>query len=114
MSELKAFLYNQWTKILSNRVLLQDFIISKEVKMGTYSSRGGPNGALIAQAQMNVDARAEPQYGERVPYVVVYRGPNAKLKDKVVRPEELLNNRYFCEESKSAKSTNIYILKIVP
>ncbi|OAD06266.1 hypothetical protein MUCCIDRAFT_9808, partial [Mucor lusitanicus CBS 277.49] len=92
MSELKAFLYNQWTKILSNRVLLQDFIISKEVRMGTYSSRGGPNGALIAQAQMDTDARAEPQYGERVPYVVVYRGPNAKLKDKVVPPEELLND----------------------
>ncbi|KAI8639136.1 hypothetical protein BD408DRAFT_392872, partial [Parasitella parasitica] len=92
MSELKAFLYNQWTKILSNRVLLQDFIISKEVRMGTYSSRGGPNGAMIAQAQMDIDPRAEPQYGERVPYVVVYRGPHAKLKDKVVRPEELLND----------------------
>ncbi|KAL9544595.1 hypothetical protein MBANPS3_007546 [Mucor bainieri] len=92
MSELKAFLYNQWTKILSNRVPLQDFIISKEVRMGTYSSRGGPNGALIAQAQMDTDARAEPQYGERVPYVVVYRGPNAKLKDKVVPPEQLLND----------------------
>ncbi|KAG1119475.1 hypothetical protein G6F42_012967 [Rhizopus arrhizus] len=92
MSELKAFLYDQWTTILSNRVLVQDFIISKEVRMGTYSNRGGPNGAVIAQAQMNTDARAEPQYGERVPYVVVYRGPNAKLKDKVVRPEELLND----------------------
>ncbi|CEP18773.1 hypothetical protein [Parasitella parasitica] len=92
MSELKAFLYDEWTKILSNRVLLQDFIISKEVRMGTYSSRGGPNGALIAQAQMDVDPRAEPQYGERVPYVVVYRGPHAKLKDKVVQPEELLND----------------------
>lgn len=93
MSELKAFLYDQWTTILSNRVLVQDFIISKEVRMGTYSNRGGPNGAVIAQAQMNTDARAEPQYGERVPYVVVYRGPNAKLKDKVVRPEEFLNDR---------------------
>lgn len=61
--------------------------------MGTYSSRGGPNGAAIAQAHMDTDPRAEPQYGERVPYVVVYRGPNAKLKDKVVPPEELLNNR---------------------
>lgn len=90
MSELKQFLYNQWTKILSNRVLLQEFIISKEVKMGTYSNRGGPSGAQIAQAKMDVDTRAEPQYGERVPYVVVYRGPKAKLKDKVVRPEEVL------------------------
>lgn len=93
MSELKEFLYRQWTRILSNRVLLQDFVIAKEVRMGTYSNRGGPNGAQVAQAQMNVDARAEPQYGERVPYVVIYRGPNARLKDKVVRPETLLGDR---------------------
>ncbi|KAG2233310.1 hypothetical protein INT48_007746 [Thamnidium elegans] len=90
MSELKEYLYHQWTKVLSNRVLLQEFIISKEVRMGSYSSRGGPNGAQIAQAQMDVDTRAEPQYGERVPYVVVYRGPKAKLKEKVVRPEAVL------------------------
>lgn len=94
MSELKQYLYNQWTKILSNRVLLQEFIISKEVKMGSYSSRGGPNGAQIAQAQMDADTRAEPQYGERVPYVVVYRGPKSRLKDKVVRPEEVLADKY--------------------
>jgi DNA polymerase zeta len=95
MSGLKEFLYRQWTKILSNRVLLQDFIIAKEVRMGTYSCRGGPNGAQIAQAMMDEDARAEPQYGERVPYVVVYRGgPKAKLKDRVVRPEVLLDDRY--------------------
>jgi hypothetical protein len=93
MSELKEFLYRQWTRILSNRVLLKDFIIAKEVRMGTYSSRGGPHGAQIAQAQMNVDTRAEPQYGERVPYLVVYRGPNARLKDKVVQPEVLLQDR---------------------
>ncbi|KAI9468117.1 MAG: hypothetical protein EXX96DRAFT_493093 [Benjaminiella poitrasii] len=91
MSELKKFLYEEWTKILSNRVLLQDFIISKEVRMGTYANRG-PNGAIVAQAQMNADPRAEPQHSERVPYVVVYRGPNAKLRDKVVPPETLLNN----------------------
>ncbi|KAI8378836.1 putative DNA polymerase zeta catalytic subunit [Choanephora cucurbitarum] len=92
MSELKEYLCRQWTKILSNRVSLQDFIIAKEVRMGTYSARGGPNGAVIAQAQIDSDTRAEPQYGERVPYVVVYRGPNARLKDKVVRPEEALTD----------------------
>ncbi|KAI8975441.1 hypothetical protein BDF20DRAFT_914372 [Mycotypha africana] len=91
MSQLKDFLYKEWTKILSNRVILQDFIIAKEVRIGSYRGEG-PNGAAIAQAQMKVDARAEPQYGERVPYVVVYRGPNARLKDKVVRPEQLLND----------------------
>jgi DNA polymerase elongation subunit (family B) len=90
MSQLKDYLYKQWTKILSNRILLQEFIIAKEVRMGSYSSRGGPNGAVIAQAQMNEDSRAEPQYGERVPYVVVYRGPKARLKDRVVHPQDFL------------------------
>lgn len=93
MSEMKEFLYKQWTKILSNRVYLQDFIISKEVKMGSYLGQG-PNGAQIAQAQMNEDLRAEPQYGERVPYVVVYRGPKARLKDKVIRPQDFLADEY--------------------
>ncbi|KAG1445129.1 hypothetical protein G6F56_010019 [Rhizopus delemar] len=60
--------------------------------MDTYSNRGGPNGALVAQAKMNEDSRAEPQYGERVPYVVVYKSPGAKLKDKVIRPETVLND----------------------
>ncbi|KAG1048906.1 hypothetical protein G6F43_008737 [Rhizopus delemar] len=92
MSQLKEYLYNQWTKVLSNRVPLKDFIIAKEVRMGTYSSRGGPNGALVAQEKINRDIRAEPQYGERVPYVVIYKGPGAKLKDRVIRPEVVLNN----------------------
>lgn len=62
--------------------------------MGAYSSRGRPNGAQIAQAKMNEDARAEPQYGERVPYVVVYRGgPKSRLMDRIVRPEELLADK---------------------
>ena len=95
MSELKEFLYKQWTKILSNRVLLQDFIISKEVKMGSYASVG-PNGAQIAQAQMDEDSRAEPQYGERVPYVVAYKGgPKARLKDKVIRPQDFMADRFL-------------------
>ncbi|KAI8393678.1 uncharacterized protein BYT42DRAFT_551883 [Radiomyces spectabilis] len=88
MCELKQYLYREWTKILSNRVSLQDFIIAKEVRLGTY--RSIPHGAKVAQDNMAMDPRAEPQYGERVPYVVVYRGANATLKEKVVRPEAVL------------------------
>lgn len=42
---------------------------------------------------MDLDPRAEPQYGERVPYVVVYGDPGARLTDQVVDPKELLRNR---------------------
>ncbi|KAI9247624.1 hypothetical protein BY458DRAFT_536724 [Sporodiniella umbellata] len=90
-SQLKEYLYKQWEKILSNRVSVKDFIIAKEVRMGTYASRSGPHGAIVAQANMMRDARAEPQYGERVPYVVVYKGPGTRLQDRVVRPEAVLN-----------------------
>lgn len=91
MSELKSYLYDQWSKILSDRVSPQDFIVSREVKLGTYTEL--PHGAQVAQAKMLQDPRAAPQYGERVPYLVVYRGPNAILKDRVVRPEALLYDR---------------------
>jgi DNA polymerase elongation subunit (family B) len=91
MSRVKEYLYEQWTKILSNRVSIQDFIIAKEVRMGTYRSL--PHGAQVALAQMAKDPRSEPQYGERVPYVVVNQGPNARLKDRVTKPEVLLYDR---------------------
>lgn len=91
MSEVKEYLYDQWTKILSNRVSVQDFIIAKEVRMGTY--RNLPHGAQVALAGMAKDPRAEPQYGERVPYVVVNQGLNARLKDRVAKPEVLIHDR---------------------
>ncbi|RUS35011.1 putative DNA polymerase zeta catalytic subunit [Jimgerdemannia flammicorona] len=94
LSELKAFLQRQWTKILTGRISLQDFIFAKEVKLGFYSNRGQPPpGALVSTKKMVIDPRSEPQYGERVPYVVVHGGPGARLRDQVVPPEEFLNNR---------------------
>jgi DNA polymerase zeta len=38
------------------------------------------------------DPRAEPQYGERVPYVVITGAPGARLIDRCVAPEVLLRN----------------------
>ncbi|RKO94213.1 hypothetical protein BDK51DRAFT_30653, partial [Blyttiomyces helicus] len=118
LSQVKEYLQRQWTKILAGRVSIDDFIIAKEVKLGTYrqvgrtcpifiihtedthrrvppycSARGPPPpGALISSKRMEQDERAEPQYGERVPYVVVHSG-SARLIDSVVSPDELLNNR---------------------
>jgi DNA polymerase elongation subunit (family B) len=40
------------------------------------------------------DANDEPQYGERVPYVITRGEPGMKLVDRAVAPEELLHNRY--------------------
>ncbi|KAL0083348.1 hypothetical protein F4703DRAFT_1861654 [Phycomyces blakesleeanus] len=110
MSQIKDYLYRQWTKILSNRVCLQDFIIAKGVRLGTYTEQSLPPGAQVAYKRMEQDPRAEPQYGHRVPYVVIYRdGPNAKLNEQVVHPEELLSDNSL------RLNAEYYILKqIIP
>lgn len=52
--------------------LLQDFVFCKEVRLGTYSANAAtlPPAAIVAAKAMAADPRAEPRYGERVPFVV--------------------------------------------
>lgn len=94
LSLVKEYCQRQWTKLIEGRVSVQDFIFAKEVKLGTYSDKGPPPpGALISAKKMAIDPRAEPQYGERVPYVVVHGAPGARLIDQTVAPEVLLFDR---------------------
>jgi DNA polymerase zeta len=91
LSEIKKYFQQQCTKIMSGRISVQDFCFAKEVKLGTYSDRGvAPPGALIATKRMLKDPRTEPQYGERVPYVVIAGGPGARLWERCVEPERLI------------------------
>ncbi|KAF2271095.1 hypothetical protein CC78DRAFT_557135 [Lojkania enalia] len=84
LSEVKRYFQSQY------------FLFAKEVKLGTYSDRGPPPpGALIATKRMLVDPRSEPQYGERVPYVVITGAPGARLIDRCVSPDILLQNGYI-------------------
>ena len=50
---------------------------SPQVRLGTYSAKAAhvPPAALVATRAMAADPRAEPRFGERVPYVVVYGEP---------------------------------------
>jgi DNA polymerase zeta len=43
---------------------------------------------------MKTDPRAEPQYGDRIPYVIVSRGPNVKLREKPMPPLSYMSDRY--------------------
>jgi DNA polymerase zeta len=96
LSQVKAYFQDQCTKIMSGRISIQDFLFAKEVKLGTYSDRGPPPpGALIATKRMLADPRAEPQYGERIPYVVITGAPGARLIDRCVAPETLLQNDHI-------------------
>ncbi|WCJ33138.1 DNA polymerase zeta catalytic subunit [Euphorbia peplus] len=93
ISEIKEYLQRQWTRILSSRVSLQDFVFAKEVRLGTYSTRNSsslPPAAIVATKAMRLDPRAEPRYAERVPYIVIHGEPGARLVDMVVDPLELL------------------------
>ena len=93
LSQVKSFFQAQCAKIMRGKVSIQDFCFAKEVKLGTYSDKGPPPpGALISARRMLEDPRLEPQYGERVPYVVVTGGPGARLIDRCVAPEVLLND----------------------
>ena len=93
LSQVKSYFQRQCTKIMSGKVSIQDFCFAKEVKLGTYSDKGlPPPGALISARKMLDDPRAEPQYGERVPYVVITGAPGARLIDRCVAPDVLLHN----------------------
>lgn len=93
LSQVKSYFQDQCTKIMKGKVSIQDFCFAKEVRLGTYSDKGMlPPGALISTRRMLEDPRAEPQYGERVPYVVITGAPGARLIDRCVAPEVLLEN----------------------
>ncbi|XP_047961042.1 DNA polymerase zeta catalytic subunit isoform X9 [Salvia hispanica] len=90
--KVKAYVLRQWTKILSGRVSIQDFVFAKEVRLGTYAERAYslPPAAIVATKSLRKDPRAEPRYAERIPYVVIHGEPGARLMDMVVDPLELL------------------------
>ncbi|CRG82888.1 DNA polymerase zeta subunit [Talaromyces islandicus] len=96
LSQVKSYFQKQCSKIMQGRVSIQDFCFAREVRLGTYSEKGTmPAGALVSTRKMMEDHRQEPQYGERVPYVVVSGAPGARLIDRCVAPEELLNNSHL-------------------
>ena len=100
LSGVKSYFQAQCDKIMRGAVSVQDFCFAREVKLGSYSERGAPPpGALISAKRMLEDARAEPQYGERVPYVVIAGAPGARLIDRCVAPEELLHNTHVSLDS---------------
>lgn len=91
LSQIKAYFQAQCKKIMTGKFGVQDFCFAKEVKLGTYSDKGpAPPGALISTKRMLRDPRLEPQYGERVPYVVIAGAPKEPLYSRCVEPERLL------------------------
>ncbi|CAL5085351.1 unnamed protein product [Urochloa decumbens] len=92
LTKVRSYLERQWTRILSGKVSIRDFIFAKEVRLGTYSARAStlPPAAIVATKAILSDPRAEPRYAERVPYVVIHGEPGARLVDMVIDPYGLL------------------------
>ncbi|KAI5777372.1 hypothetical protein EDC01DRAFT_713904 [Geopyxis carbonaria] len=93
VSQVKEYCIRQWTKIMKEKVSIQDFCFAKEVKLGSYSE-GAPlqPGAKLAVERMGRDPRNEPQYGERYPYVVVAGAPGQTVSQRSVEVEWLLHS----------------------
>lgn len=108
LSQVKRYFQKQCKKVMRGKVSIQDFCFAKEVRLGSYSAHGtAPPGALVSARKMLQDARAEPQYGERVPYVVITGAPGARLIDRCVSPEELLRNPHWQLDADYYISKNI-------
>ncbi|KFY07283.1 hypothetical protein V492_07294 [Pseudogymnoascus sp. VKM F-4246] len=108
LSQVKDYFQAQCLKIMTGSVSIQDFCFAKEVRLGTYSDKGPPPpGALISIKRMLEDHRVEPQHGERVPYVVITGAPGARLIDRCVAPETLLQNDHNELDSEYYISKNL-------
>lgn len=108
LSRVKRYFQKQCAKIMQGKVSIQDFCFAKEVRLGTYSDkRQPPPGALISAKRMLEDPKLEPQYGERVPYVVASGAPGARLVDRCVAPEVLLKDAHMELDAEYYISKNI-------
>ncbi|GAA5899314.1 DNA-directed DNA polymerase [Sporobolomyces salmoneus] len=93
LSQVKEYCWQQWTKLRAGDVSPQDFVIAKKVSLGTYATgRDPPPGAMVASRAMEKDHRAEPEYGERVPYILFSAQEGTKQIDRSVSPGEFLSN----------------------
>lgn len=91
ISQIKDYILGEFLKIVKNKINIQDFLFAKEVRLGTYKNEKYiPPGARLSMKKVERDHRSEPQYKERVFYLV-RKGHNKEiLRDRCVSPEEFL------------------------
>ncbi|GAA6006501.1 hypothetical protein JCM10207_004954 [Rhodosporidiobolus poonsookiae] len=93
VSRIKEFCQRQWKKLQAGDVSPQDFIIAKKVRLGSYAEgRAPPPGAAVAAREMLLDPRAEPEYGERVPYVMFQAAPGQLQIHRALDPLSFLKD----------------------
>ncbi|CAB4252707.1 DNA-directed DNA polymerase [Maudiozyma barnettii] len=110
LSKVKHYVQGQFSKIYQGNVSIQDFCFAKEVKLGRYKSEStAPAGAVVAKRKMEKDKRSEPQYKERVPYLVVRSKLGETLRNRSISPEE-----FMADESLELDSDYYIIKTLIP
>eukprot|EP01083_Nonionella_stella_P301945 1038821_1 len=95
VSEVKRYLMDDvWRRIMQNKVALSEYIFNKEVRLGSYKNK--PPAAIVAERKLMLDSRAYPLYAERVPYLVIYASPGARLVDMVMDPLLFMQQQQHC------------------
>lgn len=93
LSNVKEYVVKQFYKIIFNQVNVKDFSFAKEVRHGSYKNEKYlPPGAILAKEAIKKDPRSEPQYRERIPYLVIKDPSKERIKDRSVSPETYLNS----------------------
>lgn len=91
LSLVKEYVVRQFVKIQTNRANVRDFCFAKAVRYGTYKNEQYlPPGAIVARNRMQNDPRSEPQYKERVAYLVVKDVTKTRVKDRCFSPHDYL------------------------
>lgn len=91
VTNLKEYIQTEFSKIIDSKVSLKDFCFAKEVKIGKY--KNPPPGAIVSMKKMENDERSEPEYRERVPYLIMKKAGSI-LRERAVSPEEFIKNNY--------------------
>ncbi len=108
ISAVKKYVCAQFTKVMQGRVNYKDFIFAKEVRLGTYKNEAYlPPGARVSMRKVARDHRAEPQYKERVKYIVRRGFKNEVLKNRCLSPKE------FLQDSNAELDSDYYITKVL-
>ncbi|AGO09891.1 AaceriAAL099Cp [[Ashbya] aceris (nom. inval.)] len=91
LSQLKTYIVSQFRKIMTGSVPIGDFCFSREVRLGSYKNEASaPPAAQVAKRMMENDIMAEPQYRERISYVVAKSRPGTLLADRCIAPQDFL------------------------
>lgn len=101
------FIQNEFRKILASQIPIPDFILWREVKLGSYKMKSSssadqdgldgdldfhrimalnpslPPAAVISIKRILNDERDVPLYKEKVPYLVIYGEPGVVVRKRI-------------------------------